>query len=90
MTDTEDTCLEEFVNALKRLHLAQKQVSNFKQRSKSEINSDKLSDAEYSFSWIERLETEIPVIRNELSDTFGALNYDIQTEVYNLVKRHVR
>ena len=88
MLDEDENGWVQFVTALKALNLAQRQLSVFREKSTSAIRDDRLKDAEYCIAWIERLEVDLPNLRNRLLLAFDALDDDFKSEVVTLLSNN--
>ncbi|CTQ67452.1 hypothetical protein [Roseibium alexandrii] len=85
MIDQKDVRLDNFIVALKRLHLAQVQLANFQDRSKADIRQKRHTAAEYSISWLERLEQDLPKLQQELAVAFGELHPRLQADLEKII-----
>ncbi|MFN3132440.1 hypothetical protein [Roseibium sp.] len=85
MTDQQDVRLENFIVALKRLHLAQVQLANFEERSKTDIRKERHKAAEYSISWLQRLEQDLPKLQQELAMAFSELHPRLKTDLEKVI-----
>ncbi len=85
MTDHKDVRLENFIVALKRLHLAQVQLANFQDRSNTDIRKERHTAAEYSISWLEKLEQDLPTLQKELAAAFGELHPRLQADLEKII-----
>lgn len=85
MTEAKDVRLDTFILALRRLHLTHVQISNFQDRSRTEIRSERHSDAEYSISWIEQLKQDLPGLQMDLAKAYGALDPVLKSELCTLI-----